>query len=42
LKGVLLYCSVSRDNAGRFYVAGKASDAADRMRPLLLQVGLAP
>ena len=43
LKDVLLYGSVSRDNAGRFYIGGWASDAAGgRKRPLLLQVGLAP
>jgi len=42
LKDVALYTSMSRDNAGRFYVGGRASDAANRMRPLLLQVGPAP
>jgi len=43
LKDVLLYCSVSRDNAGRFYVGGWASDVVGgKKRPLLLQVGLAP
>ncbi len=42
LPDVLLYCSVSRDNAGRFYVGGWASDAAGRKHPLLLQVGLTP
>ena len=43
LKDVLLYCSVSRDNAGRFYVGGWASDVAGgKKRPLLLQVSPAP
>jgi hypothetical protein len=43
LKEVLLYCSVSRDNAGRFYVGGWASDITrNRSRPLLLQIGVAP
>ena len=39
---VLLYCSISRDNAGRFYVGGWAANPAGGERPLLLQVGAAP
>jgi len=42
LKDVLLYCSISRDNAGRFYVGGWAANPAGGERPLLLQVGAAP
>jgi hypothetical protein len=42
LKEVLLYGSVSRDNAGRFYVGGWTSGVAGAQRPLLLQVGAGP
>jgi hypothetical protein len=42
LKDVLLYGSVGRDNAGRFYVGGWAANPAGGERPLLLQVGAAP
>jgi hypothetical protein len=42
LTDVLLYGSVSRDNAGRFYVGGWAATPAGGERPLLLQVGAAP
>jgi hypothetical protein len=42
LKDVLLYGSVSRDNAGRFYVGGWAGNQSGGQRPLLLQVGAAP
>jgi hypothetical protein len=39
LKGVLLYGSTARDNAGRFYVGGWTTVSGDVQRPLLLQVG---
>lgn len=42
LTDVLLYCSVSRDNAGRFYVGGWAANPAGGERPFLLQVGAMP
>lgn len=42
LKEVLLYGSVGRDNAGRFYVGGWTSGTGGGQRPLLLQVGAAP
>jgi hypothetical protein len=42
LKEVLLYGSISRDKAGRFYVGGWAANPAGRERPLLLQVGAPP
>jgi hypothetical protein len=42
LKNVLLYGSVGRDNAGRFYVGGWSTNPAGGERPLLLQVGAAP
>jgi hypothetical protein len=38
LDKVLLYGSVSRDNAGRAYLGGWASDGRGGQRPLLLQV----
>ena len=42
LRSVLLYGSVSRDNAGRFYVGGWASGPTGGLRPLLLQITAAP
>jgi hypothetical protein len=42
LKDVLLYGSVGRDNAGRFYVGGWTAGSAGGQRPFLLQVGAAP
>jgi len=41
LQKVLLYGSVSRDNAGRAYLVGWASDGTGNQRPLVLQVGAA-
>jgi hypothetical protein len=38
LRKVLLYGSISRDNAGRFYLGGWAADGAGVQRPLVLQV----
>jgi hypothetical protein len=38
LKNVLLHGSVSRDNAGRFYVGGWASGPTGNPRPLVLQI----
>ena len=38
LKNVLLYGSVARDDAGRAYLAGWASNAGGAQRPLVLQV----
>jgi hypothetical protein len=38
LKKVLLYGSVSRDNAGRFYVGGWAEQDASHQRPVVLQI----
>lgn len=35
---VLLYGSISRDNAGRFYLGGWASDGANGTRPLVVQL----
>lgn len=40
LDKVLLYGSVNRDNAGRAYLGGWASDGIGGQRPLLLQVNL--
>jgi hypothetical protein len=42
LRNVLLYGSVSRDNTGRFYVAGWASGPTGGQRPLVLQITTAP
>jgi hypothetical protein len=42
LRDVLLYCSMARDNAGRFYLGGWASNGKGGQRPLLLQVTPAP
>ena len=42
LNHVRLYCSISRDNAGRFYVGGYTATPAGGARPILLQVGAAP
>jgi len=42
LRKVLLYGSISRDNAGRFYVGGWASGESDGQRPLMLQVTTPP
>jgi hypothetical protein len=39
---VLLYGSVSRDNAGRFYVGGWAEGSTGGQRPLVLQITAAP
>ena len=39
LQKVLLYGSISRDNAGRFYVGGWARDDTGAQRPLVLQLG---
>lgn len=41
-KDVLLYGSMARDNAGRFYLGGWASNGKGGQRPLLLQVKPAP
>jgi len=38
LQSVLLYGSVTRDNAGRAYVVGWASRGASGLRPLVLQI----
>jgi hypothetical protein len=38
LQKVLLYGSISRDNAGRFYVGGWAGDGTGNQRPLMLQI----
>jgi hypothetical protein len=38
LQEVLLYGSISRDNAGRVYVGGWAADGANKHRPLMLQI----
>lgn len=38
LQRVLLYGSISRDNAGRFYVGGWAGDGTGNQRPLVLQI----
>ncbi len=38
LTGILLYGSISKDNAGRLYVVGWASRNGDGKRPLVLQV----
>ena len=42
LRDVLLYCSMARDNVGRFYLGGWASNGKGGQRPLLLQVTPAP
>jgi outer membrane protein assembly factor BamB len=42
LRDVLLYGSVSRDNAGHFYVGGWASGPTGGQRPLVLQITPAP
>jgi hypothetical protein len=42
LRKVLLYGSISRDNAGRFYVAGWATGESGGQRPLVLQVTAPP
>lgn len=42
LRKVLLSGSISRDNAGRFYVAGWALGEGDGQRPLLLQITAPP
>ena len=42
LRKVLLYGSISRDDAGRFYVAGWASGASGGLRPLMLQITATP
>jgi len=42
LQGVLLYGSISRDNAGRFYVVGWAANPTGGYRPLVLQVESSP
>ena len=38
LRKVLLYGSISRDNAGRFYLGGWAADGTGGERPLMIQV----
>ena len=38
LRGLLLYGSVSRDNAGRAYVGGWASTGGGNNRPVVLQI----
>jgi hypothetical protein len=38
LDKLLLYGSISRDNAGRFYVGGWARGDAGGQRPVLLQI----
>ena len=42
LRDVLLYGSVSRDNAGRFYLGGWTANGAGGQRPLVLQVSGTP
>lgn len=42
LKNVLLYGSMTRDDAGRAYLVGWTSDGAGGQRPLVLQVGASP
>ncbi len=42
LQNVLLHGSVSRDNAGRFYVGGVASGPTGNPRPLALQITAMP
>jgi hypothetical protein len=42
LERVLLYGSISRDNAGRAYLVGWAADATGGQRPLVLRVGAVP
>jgi hypothetical protein len=42
LRKVLLYGSVTRDNAGRFYVGGWAEGSTGGQRPLVLQITAAP
>ncbi len=38
LQRVLLYGSITRDNAGRVYVGGWAAEGANNQRPLMLQI----
>ena len=42
LRKVLLYGSITRDDAGRFYVAGWASNESGGQRPLVLQISAPP
>jgi len=42
LRNVLLYGSISRDNAGRFYAVGWAKRPAGGQRPLVLQIAATP
>lgn len=42
LRGVLLFGSVTRDDAGRLYVGGWAYAEGDRPRPLMMQAKLPP
>lgn len=42
LKDVLLYGSITRDNAGRFYVGGWAAAPSGNARPLVLQITAPP
>ena len=42
LRDVLLYGSVSRDNAGRFYLGGWTATDAGGQRPVVLQVSGPP
>ena len=42
LRKVLLYGSISRDNAGRFYAGGWASNESGGQRPLILQITAPP
>ncbi len=42
LEKVLLYGSITRDNLGRAYLVGWASNGAGGQRPLALQIGAAP
>ena len=42
LRTVLLYGSVTRDDAGRFYVVGWAKSGSRGQRPLILQITPAP
>jgi hypothetical protein len=42
LQKVLLYGSISRDNAGHFYVGGWASSGTGAQRPLVLQIATGP
>ena len=42
LKDVLLYGSISRDDAGRAYLGGWAADRSGTPRPLVLQIAIQP